>query len=80
MIGSAVKDPPPRSLEELGGALQEPAVEVEDVPRVRLAAAGTGGGRSESCRYATACLERSSYTMSACLPLSPEVLAHGSRR
>jgi hypothetical protein len=38
MIGSAVSEPPPLLVGELGGALEQAAVEVEHVARVRLAA------------------------------------------
>jgi hypothetical protein len=38
MIGSAVSEPPPRLVGQLGGALEQAAVEVEHVARVRLAA------------------------------------------
>ena len=38
MIGSAVSEPPPLASRHLGGALEQAAVEVEDVARIRLAA------------------------------------------
>ena len=38
MIGSAVSEPPPSLSRHLRGALEQAAVEVEDVARVRLAA------------------------------------------
>ena len=38
MIGSAVSEPPPSVVAELGGALEQAAVQVEDVAGVRLAA------------------------------------------
>ena len=38
MIGSAVSEPPPFVVVQAGGALEQAAVEVEDVARVRLAA------------------------------------------
>ncbi len=38
MIGRPVIEPPPRSSDELGAALEQPGVQVEDVARVGLAA------------------------------------------
>jgi hypothetical protein len=40
MIGSAVSEPPPYSGAEARGALQQAAVQVEDVARIGLAAGG----------------------------------------
>ena len=74
MIGSAVMEPPPlfvvQSCWNAPAVWNADRIRLPDMPHVPENAPAV----RDSARYATACLERSSYTIRTSLPLIHEVL------